>query len=37
DIVPLPMLAGADVDQGEASAQPAEPHHIPVDPISSTS
>ncbi|GJS23274.1 ribonuclease H-like domain-containing protein [Tanacetum coccineum] len=39
DIVPLlhAMLAGAAVDQGEGSAQPAEPHHIPVDPISSTS
>ncbi|GJW94948.1 hypothetical protein Tco_0174620 [Tanacetum coccineum] len=39
DIVPLlpAMLAGADVDQGEGSAQPAEPHHTPVDPISSTS
>ncbi|GJR82798.1 hypothetical protein Tco_0153583 [Tanacetum coccineum] len=31
------MLAGAAVDQGEGSAQPAEPHHTPVDPISSTS
>ncbi|GJZ41099.1 hypothetical protein Tco_0587985 [Tanacetum coccineum] len=28
---------GAAVDQGEGSAQPAEPHHTPVDPISSTS
>ncbi|GJW31200.1 hypothetical protein Tco_0051232 [Tanacetum coccineum] len=39
DIVPLlpAMLAGAAVDQGEGSAQPAEPHHTPVDPISSTS
>ncbi|GJW08907.1 hypothetical protein Tco_1571330 [Tanacetum coccineum] len=39
DIVPfLPvMLAGATVDQGEGSAQPAEPHHTPVDPIPSTS
>ncbi|GJS74045.1 hypothetical protein Tco_0706886 [Tanacetum coccineum] len=39
DIVPLlpAMLAGAVVDQGEGSAQPAEPHHTPVDPISSTS
>ncbi|GKC97408.1 hypothetical protein Tco_1167683, partial [Tanacetum coccineum] len=34
DIVPLlpAMLAGAAVDQGEGSAQPAEPHHILVDP-----
>ncbi|GJX44362.1 hypothetical protein Tco_0261038 [Tanacetum coccineum] len=39
DIVPLlpAMLAGAAVDQGEGSAQPAEPHHTPVDPILSTS
>ncbi|GJR73104.1 hypothetical protein Tco_0085469 [Tanacetum coccineum] len=39
DIVPLlpAMLAGAAVDQGEGSAQLAEPHHTPVDPISSTS
>ncbi|GJX52883.1 hypothetical protein Tco_0281252 [Tanacetum coccineum] len=39
DVVPLlpAMLAGAAVDQGEGSAQPAEPHHTPVDPISSTS
>ncbi|GJU26954.1 ribonuclease H-like domain-containing protein [Tanacetum coccineum] len=39
DIVPLlpAMLAGAAVDQGEGSTQPAEPHHTPVDPISSTS
>ncbi|GJV13490.1 hypothetical protein Tco_1355031 [Tanacetum coccineum] len=39
DFVPLlpAMLAGAAVDQGEGSAQPAEPHHTPVDPISSTS
>ncbi|GJS09295.1 hypothetical protein Tco_0366091 [Tanacetum coccineum] len=39
DIVPLlpAMLAGAAVDQGEGSAQPAKPHHTPVDPISSTS
>ncbi|GKF41352.1 hypothetical protein Tco_0124694, partial [Tanacetum coccineum] len=29
--------AGAAVDQGEGSAQPAEPHHTPVDPIPSTS
>ncbi|GKB00577.1 hypothetical protein Tco_0828570 [Tanacetum coccineum] len=27
----------ATVDQGEGSAQPAEPHHTPVDPIPSTS
>ncbi|GJV76334.1 ribonuclease H-like domain-containing protein [Tanacetum coccineum] len=27
----------AAMDQGEGSAQPAEPHHIPIDPISSTS
>ncbi|GKB79127.1 hypothetical protein Tco_0946022, partial [Tanacetum coccineum] len=31
------MLAGIAVDQGEGSAQLAEPQHIPVDPISSTS
>ncbi|GKE95581.1 hypothetical protein Tco_1580436 [Tanacetum coccineum] len=31
------ILAGAAVDQGEGSAQPDEPHHTPVDPISSTS
>ncbi|GKG48622.1 hypothetical protein Tco_0512769, partial [Tanacetum coccineum] len=39
DFVPLlpAMLARAEVDQGEGSAQPAEPHHTPVDPISSTS
>ncbi|GJV74836.1 hypothetical protein Tco_1506420 [Tanacetum coccineum] len=39
DIIPLlpAMLAGAAMDQGEGSAQPAEPHHTPVDPISSTS
>ncbi|GKF75372.1 hypothetical protein Tco_0224816, partial [Tanacetum coccineum] len=39
DIVPLlpAMLAGAAVDQGKGSAQPAEPQHTPVDPISSTS
>ncbi|GJZ11151.1 hypothetical protein Tco_0545910 [Tanacetum coccineum] len=39
DIVPLmpAMLARAAVDQGEGLAQPDEPHHIPVDPISSTS
>ncbi|GKD11920.1 hypothetical protein Tco_1196327, partial [Tanacetum coccineum] len=39
DIVPLlpAMMAGATVDQGEGSAQPPEPHHTHVDPISSTS
>ncbi|GJW94312.1 hypothetical protein Tco_0173984 [Tanacetum coccineum] len=39
DIVPLlpAMLAGAAVDQGEGLAQPAEPHHTPIDPIPSTS
>ncbi|GKG39633.1 hypothetical protein Tco_0463778, partial [Tanacetum coccineum] len=39
DIVPLlpAMMAGAAMDQGEGSTQPAEPHHTPVDPISSTS
>ncbi|GJR19692.1 hypothetical protein Tco_0968219 [Tanacetum coccineum] len=39
DIVPLmhAMLAGAAEDQGEVSAQPAEPHPTPVDPIPSTS
>ncbi|GKF10188.1 hypothetical protein Tco_0048114 [Tanacetum coccineum] len=39
DIVPLmpAMMAGAVMDQGEGSAQPSEPHHTPVDPISSTS
>ncbi|GKB99250.1 hypothetical protein Tco_0985387, partial [Tanacetum coccineum] len=39
DFVPLlpTMLAGAAVDQGEGSTQPTEPHHTPVDPISSTS
>ncbi|GKG14225.1 hypothetical protein Tco_0353825 [Tanacetum coccineum] len=38
DIVPLlpAMLAGAAIDQGEGSAQPAEPHHTPIDPILST-
>ncbi|GKG19560.1 hypothetical protein Tco_0376659, partial [Tanacetum coccineum] len=37
DIIPLrpAMLAGAVVDQGEGSAQPAEPHHTHVDPIPS--
>ncbi|GJS91918.1 putative ribonuclease H-like domain-containing protein [Tanacetum coccineum] len=39
DIVPLlpAMLAGAAMDQGEGSAQPAEPHPTPVDPLPSTS
>ncbi|GJW11652.1 hypothetical protein Tco_1577479, partial [Tanacetum coccineum] len=39
DIVPLlpAMLAGEAVDQGEGSTQPAEPHHTPIDLISSTS
>ncbi|GJR85779.1 ribonuclease H-like domain-containing protein [Tanacetum coccineum] len=39
DIIPLllAMLAWEAMDQGEGSAQPAEPHHTPVDPISSTS
>ncbi|GJY08763.1 hypothetical protein Tco_0375817, partial [Tanacetum coccineum] len=39
DIVPLlpAMLAGATVEQSEGSAQPAEPHHTPIDPIPSTS
>ncbi|GKD57669.1 hypothetical protein Tco_1291056, partial [Tanacetum coccineum] len=39
DVVPLlpAMLAGAAMDPGEGSAQPAEPHHTPVDPLSSTS
>ncbi|GJY22761.1 putative ribonuclease H-like domain-containing protein, partial [Tanacetum coccineum] len=39
DFVPLlpVMLARAAVDQGEGSAQLAEPHHTPIDPISSTS
>ncbi|GJR21306.1 hypothetical protein Tco_0969833 [Tanacetum coccineum] len=38
DIVPLlpAMLAGAAMDQGEGSAQPAEPHPTPVDPLPST-
>ncbi|GJX38453.1 hypothetical protein Tco_0251756 [Tanacetum coccineum] len=31
------VTEGAAVDQGEGSTQPAEPHHTPVDPISSTS
>ncbi|GKA03538.1 hypothetical protein Tco_0676319 [Tanacetum coccineum] len=39
DIVPLllAMLAGAAMDQGEGSAQPAETHPTPVDPLPSTS
>ncbi|GJT89074.1 retrovirus-related pol polyprotein from transposon TNT 1-94 [Tanacetum coccineum] len=39
DFVPLlpTMLAGAAVDPSEGSAQPAEPHHTPVDPLPSTS
>ncbi|GJR41405.1 hypothetical protein Tco_1217089 [Tanacetum coccineum] len=39
DIVPLlpAMLVGAAVDQGEGSAQPAEPKHTPVNPIPFTS
>ncbi|GKC22244.1 hypothetical protein Tco_1024394 [Tanacetum coccineum] len=39
DFVPLlpAMLAGAAMDQGEGSTQPAEPHHTPVDPLPSTS
>ncbi|GJS97604.1 uncharacterized mitochondrial protein-like protein [Tanacetum coccineum] len=39
DFVPLlpAMLAGAAMDQGDGSAQPAEPYHIPVDPLPSTS
>ncbi|GJV40467.1 hypothetical protein Tco_1418907 [Tanacetum coccineum] len=38
DIVPLlpAMLAGATVDQGEGSAQPAKPYYTHVDPIPST-
>ncbi|GKF99596.1 hypothetical protein Tco_0301287 [Tanacetum coccineum] len=31
------MLAGTAMDQGEGSAQPAEPHPIPVDPLPSIS
>ncbi|GJZ88060.1 putative ribonuclease H-like domain-containing protein, partial [Tanacetum coccineum] len=31
------VTEGAAMDQGEGSTQPAEPHHTPVDPISSTS
>ncbi|GKA28689.1 hypothetical protein Tco_0714934 [Tanacetum coccineum] len=36
DFVPLlpAMLAGAAVNPGEGSAQPAKPHHTPVDPTS---
>ncbi|GJV01612.1 hypothetical protein Tco_1335181 [Tanacetum coccineum] len=30
--IPAAMWHGAAVDQGEGSAQPAEPHHTPVDP-----
>ncbi|GJT08464.1 hypothetical protein Tco_0842926 [Tanacetum coccineum] len=39
DIIPLlpAMLAGTAMDQGEGSAQPAEPHPTPVDPLPSTS
>ncbi|GKC22542.1 hypothetical protein Tco_1024692 [Tanacetum coccineum] len=39
DIVPLlpAMLAGAAMDQGEGSAQSAEPHPTPVDPLPSIS
>ncbi|GKB95768.1 hypothetical protein Tco_0981905 [Tanacetum coccineum] len=39
DIIPLlpAMLAGAAMDQGEGSAQPAEPYYTHVDPIPSTS
>ncbi|GJS61063.1 hypothetical protein Tco_0655847 [Tanacetum coccineum] len=39
DIVPLlpAMLAGAAMDQGEGSVQPAEPHPTPIDPLPSTS
>ncbi|GKG14378.1 hypothetical protein Tco_0353978, partial [Tanacetum coccineum] len=39
DFVPLlpAMLVGAAMDPGEGSAQPAEPHHILVDPLPSTS
>ncbi|GJQ95462.1 putative ribonuclease H-like domain-containing protein [Tanacetum coccineum] len=33
----LYVNSGAAVDQGAGSAQPAEPHHTPVDPIPSTS
>ncbi|GJW16666.1 hypothetical protein Tco_0024102 [Tanacetum coccineum] len=36
DFIPLlpAMLAGAAIDQGDGSVQPAEPHHVPVDPLS---
>ncbi|GJZ42140.1 hypothetical protein Tco_0589026 [Tanacetum coccineum] len=39
DIVPLlpAILAGAAMDQGEVSTQPAEPHPTPVDSLPSTS
>ncbi|GJU03488.1 hypothetical protein Tco_1113826 [Tanacetum coccineum] len=39
DFVPLlpAMLACAAMDQGEGSAQPAEPHPTPIDPLPSTS
>ncbi|GJT33880.1 putative ribonuclease H-like domain-containing protein [Tanacetum coccineum] len=39
DIIPLlpAMLVEIAVDQGEGSSQPAEPQHILVDPISTTS
>ncbi|GKG19502.1 hypothetical protein Tco_0376601, partial [Tanacetum coccineum] len=39
DIVPLmpAMMAGATMDQGKGSAQPAEPHPTPIDPLPSTS
>ncbi|GKG26129.1 hypothetical protein Tco_0399275, partial [Tanacetum coccineum] len=39
DFIPLmpAMLAGASMDPSEGSAQPAKPHHTPVDPLPSTS
>ncbi|GKF98334.1 hypothetical protein Tco_0297117, partial [Tanacetum coccineum] len=39
DFVPLlpAMLAGATMDPGEGSTQPAVPHHTPIDPLPSTS
>ncbi|GKF45284.1 hypothetical protein Tco_0131836 [Tanacetum coccineum] len=39
DIIPLlpAMLAGAAMDQGEGSAQPAEPHPTPIDLLPSIS
>ncbi|GKD15743.1 putative ribonuclease H-like domain-containing protein [Tanacetum coccineum] len=39
DFIPLlpAMLACAAMDPGEGSAQPAVPHHMPVDPLPSTS